>query len=109
VNALLERAGLFRFVFVALLVLFCWPVLSIPAPENRLTWLFVVWLLAIVFMWLAAHMASPSAGAASGTDPAIRPPGSNLLAASHLPSDPHSTQQAEQAAVPPQTREGADV
>lgn len=102
VNAFLERAGLFRFVFVALLVLFNWPVLSIPMPEHRLTWLFVVWLLAIVFLWLATRMVSSSAGAGTGADPAVPPPGSRQ-------TDSRQPGKEPQPGTPNQTREGADV
>jgi len=56
------RAGLFRFVFVMLLVLFNWPVLSIPGPQSLLLWLFVAWGASIVLLWAAARSVSRSEG-----------------------------------------------
>lgn len=54
-NSVLERTGIFRFIFIALLVLFNWPLLSIPSPQMLPFWLFGVWALAVVLMWLASR------------------------------------------------------
>ncbi len=62
------KPGIFRFVFVALLLVFNWPVLSIPAPAALFGWLLTVWGLAIALLFLAA------CGAASSNGPA-EPPG----------------------------------
>jgi hypothetical protein len=49
------KPGLSRFVFVLLLLVFNWPLLSIPAPGSLFAWLFTAWGLAIVLLFLAAH------------------------------------------------------
>lgn len=54
------RAGMFSFVFAALLLVFNWPVLSIPEGHMLLGWLFAAWALAIVLLAVAARGASAS-------------------------------------------------
>lgn len=54
------RAGMFSFVFAALLLAFNWPVLSIPQGNALLGWLFAAWALAIVLLGLAARGAGAS-------------------------------------------------
>lgn len=49
------KPGISRFVFVALLLVFNWPVLSIPAPQNLFGWLFTAWGLAVALLFLVAH------------------------------------------------------
>lgn len=51
------RTGIAAFVFAILLLLFNWPVLSIPAPGRLLAWLFCAWGLAIALLGLAAFLA----------------------------------------------------
>ncbi len=52
------KPGLSLFIFVALLLVFNWPLLSIPAPESLFGWLFTAWGLAIALLFLVAHGAS---------------------------------------------------
>lgn len=52
------KPGISRFVFVALLLVFNWPILSIPAAQNLLGWLYAVWSLAIALLFLTAHGAT---------------------------------------------------
>jgi hypothetical protein len=59
-----RKPGITRFMFVAFLVLFNWPLLSIPEPQNLLGWLFAAWGLAILLLYLAAHLATDKDGAA---------------------------------------------
>lgn len=49
------KPGLSRFVFAALLVLFNWPLLSIPGPGALFGWLFILWGLAIILLFLSAR------------------------------------------------------
>jgi len=49
------KPGVSRFIFVALLLVFNWPILSIPKPENLFGWLFAAWGLAIGLLFLAAR------------------------------------------------------
>ncbi|MBA4358239.1 MAG: hypothetical protein Q7U56_13885 [Humidesulfovibrio sp.] len=63
------KPGIFRFVFVALLLVFNWPVLSIPAPAALFGWLFTVWGLAIALLFLAACGAASSNGSAEPPGP----------------------------------------
>ncbi|OGR37078.1 MAG: hypothetical protein A2051_00145 [Desulfovibrionales bacterium GWA2_65_9] len=49
------KPGISRFIFVALLLVFNWPLLSIPAPESLFGWLFTAWGLAIALLFLVAH------------------------------------------------------
>jgi hypothetical protein len=60
------KPGVSRFIFVALLLVFNWPILSIPKPENLFGWLFAAWGLAIGLLFLASC-------AGSGTDRPDRP------------------------------------
>lgn len=55
------KPGISRFIFVALLLVFNWPLLSIPASKNLFAWLFTAWGLAIALLFLAAQ-------GAGGTD-----------------------------------------
>ncbi len=71
-----KQAGLFRLIFVALLVLFNWPVLSIPGPQTLPLWLLGVWALGIACLWFASRCV-PSAGfAAPPVAPPLKPPAS---------------------------------
>ena len=63
------KPGISRFVFVALLLVFNWPLLSIPASEHLLGWLFAAWGLAIVLLFLVAQ------GSAAAELPEPRVPG----------------------------------
>ncbi|MDO9633195.1 MAG: hypothetical protein Q7I92_14950 [Humidesulfovibrio sp.] len=49
------KPGISRFIFVALLLVFNWPLLSIPASKNLFAWLFTAWGLAIALLFLAAQ------------------------------------------------------
>jgi len=51
----LGKPGVSRFIFVALLLVFNWPILSIPKPENLFGWLFAAWGLAIGLLFLVAR------------------------------------------------------
>ncbi|MBU1042149.1 MAG: hypothetical protein KKF77_13720 [Proteobacteria bacterium] len=51
----LGRPGISLFLFVALTLLFNWPLLSIPASDGLFGWLFCAWGLAIALLFLAAH------------------------------------------------------
>jgi hypothetical protein len=62
-----HKPGLSCLLFVALLMLFNWPVLSIPEPKNLFGWLFAVWGVAILLLFLAAR------GSAGGNE-AKKPP-----------------------------------
>ncbi|MDR3640944.1 MAG: hypothetical protein P4L39_06445 [Humidesulfovibrio sp.] len=48
------KPGLFGFVFAVLLLVFNWPVLSIPAPGSLFAWLFIFWGLGIALLLLVA-------------------------------------------------------
>jgi hypothetical protein len=63
------KPGISRFVFVALLLVFNWPVLSIPAPGNVFAWLFIVWGLAIALLFLVAQ----GVGSGQPAEPATPP------------------------------------
>jgi len=52
------RTGIAAFVFAILLLLFNWPLMSIPAPGTLLSWLFAAWGLAIALLGLAAFYAA---------------------------------------------------
>lgn len=54
------RAGMFSFVFAALLLVFNWPVLSIPQGNALLGWIFAAWAVAIMLLGLAARGAGAS-------------------------------------------------
>lgn len=60
------KPGVFRFLFVALLLVFNWPLLSIPAPEDLFGWLFTAWALAIVLLFLAMRGAGGANAASAG-------------------------------------------
>jgi len=51
------RTGVASFVFALLLLIFNWPVMSIPGPGKLLAWLFGAWGLAIALLMLAAFLA----------------------------------------------------
>lgn len=64
------KPGISCFVFVALLLVFNWPLLSIPAPANLFGWLFTAWGLAIALLFLVAHGArGRDAGPAEHAEP----------------------------------------
>lgn len=73
------RTGIASFVFAILLLIFNWPVMSIPAPGKLLSWLFGAWLAAIALLGLAAASAAraerrlacppPDLGMENGGDP----------------------------------------
>ena len=50
-----RKPGISLFLFVALTLLFNWPLLSIPASDGLFGWLFCAWGLAIALLFLAAH------------------------------------------------------
>lgn len=52
------RTGIAGFVFAALLLVFNWPVMSIPAAGGLLSWLFVAWGAGIALLALTALLAS---------------------------------------------------
>jgi len=52
------KPGVSRFIFVTLLLVFNWPILSIPRPENLFGWLFTAWGLGIGVLFLAARGAA---------------------------------------------------
>lgn len=52
------RTGIAGFVFAALLVVFNWPVMSIPAAGGLLSWLFAVWGAGIVLLALTALLST---------------------------------------------------
>ncbi|HWR03542.1 MAG TPA: hypothetical protein VN419_05940 [Humidesulfovibrio sp.] len=54
------RSGVFGLVFAALLLVFNWPLMSIPGPGHLLGWLFAAWAAAIVLLLLAARGVSAS-------------------------------------------------
>jgi hypothetical protein len=54
------RTGIASFVFAILLLLFNWPVMSIPAPGKLLYWLFGAWIAAIALLGLATALAARS-------------------------------------------------
>jgi len=51
------RTGVASFVFAILLLIFNWPVMSIPGAGGMLAWLFGAWGLAIALLVLAAFLA----------------------------------------------------
>ncbi|MDP3426277.1 MAG: hypothetical protein Q8S17_02710 [Humidesulfovibrio sp.] len=63
------KPGISLFFFVALTLLFNWPLLSIPASEGLLGWLFCAWGLAIALLFLAAH--GPGGEEALPTQPGV--------------------------------------
>ncbi|MDP2847806.1 MAG: hypothetical protein Q8O35_06385 [Humidesulfovibrio sp.] len=63
------RPGMFSFVFAALLLVFNWPVLSIPEGGELLAWLFGAWALAIALLRFAARGAQDACA-----DPALAQP-----------------------------------
>jgi len=52
------RTGIASFVFAALLLVFNWPIMSIPAAGGLLSWLFVVWGAGIGLLALTALLAA---------------------------------------------------
>lgn len=50
------RTGIASFVFAILLLIFNWPVMSIPGAGGLLPWLFGAWGLAIALLALAAFL-----------------------------------------------------
>lgn len=52
------RTGMASFVFATLLLIFNWPVMSIPRAGTLLSWLFGAWGLAIALLGLAAFFAA---------------------------------------------------
>lgn len=52
------RTGIAGFVFAALLLVFNWPVLSIPAAGGLLSWLFAAWGAGIGLLALTALLAA---------------------------------------------------
>lgn len=52
------RTGIAGFVFAALLVVFNWPVMSIPAAGGLLSWLFAAWGAGIALLALTALLAA---------------------------------------------------
>lgn len=54
------RSGVFGLVLAALLLVFNWPLMSIPGPGHLLGWLFAAWAAAIVLLGLAARGVSTS-------------------------------------------------
>lgn len=54
------RSGAFALVFAALLLVFNWPLLSIPGAGHLLGWLFAAWAAAIILLALAARAVSAS-------------------------------------------------
>jgi hypothetical protein len=64
------KSGLSLFVFVALLLVFNWPLLSIPSSKYLFGWLFTAWALAIALLFLVAHGAwGKDAGPAESAQP----------------------------------------
>jgi hypothetical protein len=53
-KAFFSKPGTYRIVFAALLAAFNWPLLSIPGPGDRLSWLFAAWVLGIALLLLSA-------------------------------------------------------
>jgi len=54
------RTGIASFVFATLLLIFNWPVMSIPGAGALLCWLFGAWGLAIALLGLAAFYTARS-------------------------------------------------
>lgn len=52
------RTGVASFVFATLLLIFNWPVMSIPKTGTLLCWLFGAWGLGIALLGLAAFFAA---------------------------------------------------
>lgn len=71
-----KQTGMFRFIFVALLVLFNWPVLSIPNPQTLPLWLLGVWALAIALLWFASRSVPRTGTGESAATPSGKPPAS---------------------------------
>lgn len=51
----LGRTRLFCLAFVAMLLAFNWPLMSIPGPGKLLAWLFEAWGAAIVLLFLISR------------------------------------------------------
>lgn len=49
------RSGAFGLVFAALVLVFNWPLLSIPGPGRLLGWLLAAWIAGIALLALAAR------------------------------------------------------
>lgn len=60
------KPGISLFLFVALLLVFNWPLLSIPASDGLFGWLFSAWGLAIALLLLAAHGSGDEDAAPTG-------------------------------------------
>jgi len=71
-----KQAGLFRFIFVALLVLFNWPVLSIPGPLALPVWLLGIWALAVALLWFASRSVPHGGSGEPTASPSPKPPAS---------------------------------
>ena len=72
------KPGLSRFIFVALLLVFNWPLLSIPTGECLFAWLFAAWGLAIAILFTTARGAAGKDAAATA-DTALAPSGGPAL------------------------------
>lgn len=74
------RTGIAGFVFAALLLVFNWPVMSIPAAGGLLSWLFVVWGAGIGLLALTALLCTQvdrgQAAQRRGADPGLLGPDS---------------------------------
>jgi hypothetical protein len=88
------KPGISLFLFVALTLLFNWPLLSIPASQGLLGWLFCAWGLAIALLFLAAH------GSGGEEAPPTRP---------GLVSGPERSPERELRQGDAASREGGDV
>ena len=73
------RTGMAGFVFAALLVVFNWPAMSIPAAGGLLSWLFVAWGAGIALLALTARLCTQverrQAAQRRGADPSLLGPG----------------------------------
>lgn len=72
------RTGIAGFVFAALLLVFNWPVMSIPAAGGLLSWLFVAWGAGIALLALTALLCTQverrQAAQRRGADPSLLGP-----------------------------------
>ncbi|GEM_PF-2336268 len=82
------KPGLSRFIFVALVLVFNWPLLSIPTGKFLFFWLFSAWALAIAILFAAARWTA-------GRDAASRANASPTAAGEPDPGADSSTLHAE--------------
>lgn len=69
----LSKPDLSRLIFLALVLVFNWPLLSIPTGQHLLFWLFAAWALAIAVLFAVARRTAGAAAAPMPGDPAAAP------------------------------------